>query len=217
MVLIGYLGLSETVWSAGNDEPEKIKIGGPGFEDGPSAGIWTEFSTNFGTPICDVTSCGNDGGTGPRSGTFWLWIGRFDGVETAFVEQNVTIPVATSAELSFWLEIPAADPSGRDTFLVSLDGVVLFFTDNYDANAGMIGYRQHTLDISAFADGSAHSLRFYGESTPSGTGVTNFFVDDVSGTFMRPLPALDPLAIALLLVALGATAYWRLRGSASAA
>jgi hypothetical protein len=59
--------------SSGAADQELIQDGG--FEAGPSGGIWTESSTNFGTPICSVAACGTGGGTGPRTGAFWTFLG----------------------------------------------------------------------------------------------------------------------------------------------
>jgi len=154
------------------------------FETGRSGGTWFESSTNFGTPICDVATCGTGGGTGPRSGTFWVWLGGFDGVETALVNQDVTIPVGV-AELSFWLQIPSAAQSGNDIFQVTLDSVVVFATDRTDPTAGVAAYALQTIDVSAFADGGTHTLEFFGSVQGDGpplTSITSFFVDDVSLT-----------------------------------
>lgn len=148
-----------------------------GFEAGPQGGSWTEFSTNFGTPICDSATCG----AGPaRTGTFWVWLGGIDANETASVSQTLTIPVSATATLRFWLAIPDADWSGTDTFRVSLDGVLLFATNNFDPQANNPLYIYHAFDVSPFANGSVHTLRFEGQFTSVGTGVTSFYLDDVS-------------------------------------
>ncbi|MFQ5577576.1 MAG: hypothetical protein ACE5G8_11395, partial [Anaerolineae bacterium] len=61
-----------------------------GFEAGPNGGTWNEFSTNFGTPICDVFTCGFGNGTGPRSGLYWAWFGGFGGgLEDGSVDQDI--------------------------------------------------------------------------------------------------------------------------------
>ena len=71
-----------------------VPIADPGFEAGPFGGVWTESSTNFGTPICDVGGCGTGTGTGPNSGSFWVWFGGIGAFEEASVSQSVTIPPA---------------------------------------------------------------------------------------------------------------------------
>ena len=83
---------------AGGDE--LVQDGG--FEAGSPNPSWSEGSTNFGSPLCGVAGCGVGGGTGPHSGTWWVWFGGTQSAEDGFVEQSVTIP-SGSAELAFWL------------------------------------------------------------------------------------------------------------------
>ncbi|MFZ2236191.1 MAG: hypothetical protein WAV67_07435, partial [Dokdonella sp.] len=48
------------------------------FEDigNGDASPWIDFSTNFGTGICDTGGCGDGGGTaGPFAGAYWAWLG----------------------------------------------------------------------------------------------------------------------------------------------
>lgn len=134
-----------------------------------------ETSTNFGSPLCTVATCGTGGGTGPRTGDWWAWFGGINIGETGTLEQTGFIPRASRATLSFFLEIPAMATPG---FLkVLLDGHLLFEATHDDA-ARYAAYAPVILDISAYADGAAHVLRF--ESTTDPGGTTNFFVDDVS-------------------------------------
>jgi hypothetical protein len=154
-------------------------------ELGPGSGAWDEFSTNFPSPICDVGSCGGTGGgTGPHTGSYWIWFGGIEGVyELATMSQVVNIPQGT-ASLGFYLEIPACASSGTDVFEVSLDGDLLFITDNFDPACEGIGYLYHPLDVSAYADGTDHDLQFLvetfgGPTSPPGEGVTSFMVDDI--------------------------------------
>jgi subtilisin family serine protease len=146
-----------------------------GFEAGTPNPFWDEGSTNFGTPLCTVASCGAGGGTGPRTGSWWAWFGGINAVETGFVRQMVTLDTG-AAELSFWLEIPAASGTGNDFLEVSLDGTVIFSVT--DADAGDYAtYTEVVVDVSAFAGGT-YELSF--DSSIFGGGTTNFFVDDVA-------------------------------------
>ena len=147
-----------------------------GFEGGTPSVAWTEYSINFGTPICDVATCGTGGGTGPRTGTYWIWLGGVND-ELGTVTQNVTIPVGT-AVLSFWLEIPVCEGGTWDTLEVKIDGVTVYYTDSTDPRCDITGYVQRLIDVSAYADGSTHSLQFRGETDVSNP--TNFMIDDVS-------------------------------------
>ena len=146
-----------------------------GFEDGTPSVFWNEFSSNFGTPLCDA-GCGTGGGTGPHTGSWWSWFGGIaTAVEEGYVDQDVTIPAGT-ATLRFWLEIPVADATG---FMdVQMDGnTIMSFTE---ADAGTYGiYAEVSVDVSAYADGGIHNLKFHSITQP-GAGPVNFMLDDVS-------------------------------------
>ncbi|MEE9212289.1 MAG: LEPR-XLL domain-containing protein [Phycisphaeraceae bacterium] len=161
---LGYLG----------DElgPGVNRVVDGGFELGPFGGAWNEFSTNFGTPICDL-SCGTGNGTGPHSGNFWAWFGGvFLATEVASVDQDIVFPTGT-ATLTFFFEIPAASGTNIDFFNVKIDGTPVFSANDLS----VFLYTQIVLDVSSFADGATHNLSF--GATTEGFGVTNFFVDDV--------------------------------------
>jgi hypothetical protein len=146
-----------------------------GFEAGAFGGTWTEASTNFGTPICDTFGCGTGGGTGPNSGLFWSWFGGIAAFEAGSVEQVVNIP-AGATNLDFYLEHPVASGNGADFLRVLVDGNVEL---SIIEGGAAIGYSLVQVDVSAYADGAAHLLRFESEVTGAGGGTTNFFVDDV--------------------------------------
>lgn len=143
------------------------------FEEGSGA-FWEEASTNFGTPLCQVGACGTNPDLVPRTGEWWAWFGGIDAEETGSVSQEVTIPTG-SYTLSFWLRIPTAESTG--TFEVTLDEEVLFSATEADA-ADYAAYTEVTVDVSEYADDSAHELKF--ESVTNPGGVTNFFLDDVA-------------------------------------
>ena len=173
-----------TAAAANPDVKEKLKvvpdvdaITDGGFEAGPSGGIWTESSTNFGTPICDVGSCGTGTGTGPHDGNYWAWFGGIGAYEEGSVSQNVTIPTGT-ATLTFWLEQIACD-SAADYIELLIDGNQLFLTDGSSSLCGSLGYTQQTIDVSAYADGGTHSIEFHSEIFANNGGGSNFFVDDI--------------------------------------
>jgi hypothetical protein len=149
-----------------------------GFEAGPGAGVWTESSTHFDTPICSVGLCGFSGGTNARSGAYWAWFGGFDGSETAYVRQSLVIPTGT-ATLTFWLEIVVCDSVGSDVFTVRIDGQTVFTATNTDPACNQIGYVRKTIDVTAFATGGSHMLELRGEFAAVGMGFTDFMVDDV--------------------------------------
>jgi len=144
-----------------------------GFEGGTPNAFWTEFSTNFGTPICDTFACGTGGGTGPNSGAFWSWFGGIAAFEEASVEQSIVIPTGATM-LDFAYEHPVASGNGADFLNVEIDGNVEL---NIIEGGASIGYSLVQVDVSAYADGGLHTLRF--DSVCTGTGTSNFFVDDV--------------------------------------
>ena len=56
---------------------------------GAGGSDWASSSTNFGTVLCDVVSCGTCGGAcGPHSGTYFTWFGGVSPV--AFEEGTIT-------------------------------------------------------------------------------------------------------------------------------
>jgi len=143
------------------------------FEDGTPNAFWNEYSTNFGTPICDVPSCGTGTGTGPRTGDFWVWFGGIGAYEEGSVDQDVTIP-AGFATLSFWLEqIVCGSPT--DYMQVLIDGNEVFATDGTSPICGVLGYSEVVVDVTDYADGGVHNVMFYSESDAG----SNIFVDDV--------------------------------------
>lgn len=158
-------GFSETIVTDG------------GFEADPPSPFWNEASTNFGTPLCTEPACGLGGGSGPHSGSWWLWLGGIAAYEEGSVDQDVTIPLGT-ATLTFWLEVPVACTNDTDYVEVLIDGEPVFLVDGTSPLCGVGGYSLQTVDITAYADGGVHNLEFHSEIF--GGGVTNFFVDDVA-------------------------------------
>jgi hypothetical protein len=154
----------------------------PGFEAGSPNPQWDETSALFGSPICDA-SCTEDPGAAPRSGSWWVWFGGLAEPETASVSQVVTID-AEGAVLTFNLDINAGAGTGDDVFAVEVDDTTVFMVTDGEM-AEYDGYRAVEVDISDFADGAAHTVTFTAAIT--GTGVTNFFVDDV-GVFACGVP-----------------------------
>ena len=149
------------------------------FEAGTPNPFWTEFSTNYGTPLCDVVGCSNlGGGTGPLSGTWWAWFGGIARYEAGSMSQSVTIPSGGPAILTFWVEQTVCSGDPADYLEVNMDGAQLWVTTATDPACGRVGYRQIALDVSAYADDAAHTLEFNSEIFGA-FDLTNFFVDDV--------------------------------------
>jgi hypothetical protein len=146
-----------------------------GFELGTPNPSWDETSTNFGTPICDVVSCGFGGGTGPYQGTYWAWFGGADN-EEGTVSQTVVIPVGANT-LRFYMELPVCEAGSYDWFEIRIDGSQVYYTDGNDPHCNTTGYQQRNVDISTYANGASHTILLRGYNDISNT--TNFFVDNV--------------------------------------
>ncbi len=150
-------------------------ISDPSFENYTPNPVWEEHSLNFGTPLCKIADCGYGTGTGPRTGDVWSWFGGSYSGDSGYVSQNVTIGVG-SAELSFYIEQYFCGTGGTNNYLrLLIDDHEIWRTDGTDPACGVFGYRQIELDVSAYADGNLHKIKF--DSITVGAG--NFFLDDV--------------------------------------
>jgi hypothetical protein len=169
------------------------------FEAGAFGGVWTEASTNFGTPICDVGSCGTGTSTnGFNSGAFWSWFGGIGAFEEGSVSQNVVIPAAATGTLTFYFLAPVCNGDAADFVEVTIDGNQLWSFNAADTSlCGNPGpYTQISVDVSAYVDGASHALEFHSIINGAGGAGSNFFIDDVdlvtAGTpGGPPAPAID--------------------------
>lgn len=132
---------------------------------------WQQGSTQFGTVICD-TSCAL-GSQHPRTGSFWVWFGGASAGDVGYISQTVIItPGVASLNFYLWME---ANSNPGNFMKVSIDGATVFTATTADQGS----YPDYTLvsvNVTAFATGGAHIVRF--DSTTLGSG--NFHVDDVS-------------------------------------
>ncbi len=149
------------------------QINDPSFEAGIGSGAWTEFSTFFGTPLCDA-GCGTGGA--PYDGTFYAWFGgaAVDSSETAVLSQDITIPNGNAGSLSFWMKINAGNAVASDFVAIFFDGdtIPTWFATTADA-ANYAAYTQVTIDVSNLTDGATHNL-LVGSNTTGGAG---FLID----------------------------------------
>lgn len=150
---------------------------GGGFEDGVPNPFWDESSSNFGTPLCDMWSCGvGDGSIWPMDGNWYAWLGGINFPEVGSLEQVITVDGEVT--LRFYLRVVSyfGDP---DYFEVRLGDEVLFRVDS----SNWEDYPEYTLiEIPLDGYGGEHVLRFYAETDDilAETVVTNFLVDNVS-------------------------------------
>ncbi|MCG3198200.1 MAG: hypothetical protein HUU16_13585 [Candidatus Omnitrophica bacterium] len=140
-----------------------------GFEQGRPNPFWAEESTGFGVISSSSFFA--------RSGQFYAAFGgSFEDPLTQALTQTVTIPVG-GAELQYYLRIPETSTSTADFLRVLVDQVQIA----HYTRAASPSFATYTLveqDISEFADGGMHTIRF--ESFVGGEPLTTFLVDDVS-------------------------------------
>ena len=149
------------------------QINDPSFEAGIGSGAWTEYSTFFGTPLCDA-GCGTGGA--PYDGTFYAWFGgaAVDSSETAILSQDITIPAGNSASLTFWMKINPGTSVASDFVAIFFNGDTIPSWGVTTANAASYtAYTQVTIDVTNMADGAVHNL-LVGSNTTGGAG---FLID----------------------------------------
>jgi hypothetical protein len=149
-----------------------------GFEGGTPNEAWDEHSDVWGTPICDST-CTEDPGAAAYAGEYFVWFGGLDDRQTdeAWVSQEVEI-LPETAHLRFRLAISGNDDfMGDNVMVVEIDDETVFMVTDMDQPSYGGGYHVVDVDVSAFAAGESHTLRFAAEFP--GTLLTNFFVDEV--------------------------------------
>lgn len=151
------------------------------FEGGSPSAAWTEFSTNFGTPLCTEVLCGLGGGSQPPTGLWWSYFGGIPATyEESSLSQSVNIPPGSSATLSFYLELPVCD-GPADFLKVIIDGIdTVFHVDGGSVLCGQQNYTLQSVSLDSYADGNYHDILFYSVTTANNGSTTNIFVDDVS-------------------------------------
>lgn len=148
------------------------------FEAGLVPTYWAQTSTNYDSPLCNV-SCGD---VGPRTGIYWAWFGAAGmAAEAASLEQAGTITAGPKV-LNFyvwWSSSVVTPPDPAALFNVKIDGNTIFALTPATAAAYSTGYTLATVDISAYADGNIHTLRFeYNNAAAEAS--TDVHLDDIS-------------------------------------
>ncbi len=147
----------------------------PSFEEYTPNPYWDEYSENYGTPLCTVDDCGTGTGTGPRTGDVWSWFGGSAAGDSGYVSQDVLMLPGT-ANMTFYVEQYVCSDGGASNYLALLiDGVELWRTDGTDSACGTLGYRLIEVDVSDYADGGEHEIKFDSVTIDG----ANFFLDDV--------------------------------------
>ncbi len=183
------LGASEIIIKPGvcegEGEPEGEDEGEPtpvnliadgGFEQGSPNSAWDEHSSVLGSPLCTEDVCGLGNGTGPYRGQWWCWFGGVKEAESSYVKQSLRIPDSAGATLSFYLEMPSANKAGDMSVLIN--NKTIFQATKADASRYQT-YKQVRLNVSEYADGNTHEIKFSSDSE-AGDSVISFFVDEIS-------------------------------------
>jgi hypothetical protein len=148
-----------------------------GFEEGKPNPYWENLTDGPFPNICDF-NC--DATNHAFAGTGYVWFGGVDQTESASVFQTVTIPEGT-ATLSFYLTVRI---DGTFQVDVTIDGVLVFRLTEENAGSFLDDYERFDIDISDFADGAEHELRFSAVTTQDDDGsddsYTNVYLDEVS-------------------------------------
>ena len=137
---------------------------------------WWQFSSNFGTPLCTQSLCGNSGGTAlPYSGEYWTWFGGTDAAEYAYIFQGFRL-LPGSATLRFYIWTGRLlNPNASLEVLVDGNTIWTANLASYQS-----GYTLVQLDMSAYADGAVHDLAFEAQlNAAAADQVTNINIDNV--------------------------------------
>jgi subtilisin family serine protease len=158
--------------STPNPDPSYMIQDG-GFELGTSTPHWAQESTNFNTPICSLGSCG---GVGPRTGTYWAWFGGTSLAEQGVLTQTKKIALGPK-QLTFWLWWSSGNDA-TSSFKVKLDGAEIFALNGSTSAAYRSNWTAVAIDISTYADGNMHILRF--EQSNHAGKQANVHLDDIN-------------------------------------
>lgn len=125
-----------------------------------------------------VSNAPNDGlfwDNTPNTGTFHVWFGGYGIVnETHEISQTVTIPAGNPRFLNFFQNVTRAGTGTTNELSVTIGG------QEVDLLAPTVtsGYVPHSIDVSGFADGGSHEIKF--TYTNAGGQDANWFIDDVT-------------------------------------
>ncbi len=158
------------------------------FESTPAAAgpnpYWDAADTNVaaagGTDFCNPFDCGATAAA--RSGIWTVWFGGWGGgAETQFISQNVMFPASGPQILNYWRRVQKK-PDVAGTLTVSIDGTPVQTVDLSTLAAVEPAYTHQSVDVSAYADGAMHLVKFeYVYLDAGATGKDgNVFIDDIS-------------------------------------
>jgi len=145
------------------------------FEGGSPNSSWAEASTNFSTPFCDPSGCGDYA----YSGSWYLWFGGC-GSSCTFPEdssatQSVYLPAGQTMKLFFFMfAVAGSGATSGDVMQVTVDGAPVWTVDATNVAPYANGYTLVEVDLSTFADSDFHELAF---ASSVASESTSFLVD----------------------------------------
>ncbi|MFY9552537.1 MAG: S-layer homology domain-containing protein [Thermoanaerobaculia bacterium] len=156
------------------------------------------FSTIWGSSLCNLANAICTDGEGPRNGQSWAWFGGNDisGTiqEIDYADQTVTIPTgASSVTLNYYLRIGYVTFPYTDILEVKIDGVTQ--QTIIEPSTADSTYTLRSVDLTAFADGAAHVVRFiYTQNVSGAMNRADFNIDDISLDIVCATPTPTPTA-----------------------
>jgi len=147
-----------------------VIINDPGFEKGSPNPFWVENAMLSDSVIIASPERAH-------SGKYLVQFkGGRNGKESATCDQDVIMPVASQASLTFWMKIPVADVFGYLNVVV--DNTSFIHTIVQTEHNQYTDWRPVVVNLSGFADGNSHNIQFKG-TIQAGAGDTVFLLDDV--------------------------------------
>ncbi|MEP7041778.1 MAG: hypothetical protein ABI843_01875 [Dokdonella sp.] len=161
-------------------EPAQL-LQDPSFEATESSGganpFWDSVTTQG-----ESAFWGEDGGAlHIRTGLFVTWLGGYDAdtldPETHDASQAVVIPVGSSRYFNYWRWIDRPG-NGVNTVTFTVDGDVVA-TEDVSALGVDADWVQQSIDISTYADGASHTIKFTYDHS-GGTTDWDYYLDDAT-------------------------------------
>ncbi|MGH3507768.1 MAG: M4 family metallopeptidase [Nocardioidaceae bacterium] len=143
----------------------------PGFESGTAS--WSASSAVI----------GSGSSYGPRTGSWNAWLNGYGTTHTDTLSQNVTVPAASSATLTFYLKVTSSETTTTTVYdrlriQVVSGGTTSTLRTYSNLNKGT-AYVLRSVDVSAFV-GKTVTFKFLG--TEDSSLATSFRIDDTSLT-----------------------------------
>ena len=141
------------------------------FEEGSPNPYWAESSLNGPDVIGRYRFA--------HSGSMLAWFGGYRDYEESSIDQDVVFDAGLGATLRFYTMFGRCD-NYDDYVEVLIDGQQVAYINGYNGYCNWATYTEHSVDVSAYADGNTHTVTFHSVTSPVNGSYTNIFVDDVA-------------------------------------